>query len=201
MCLTSSNLGQHGAPVDAVTADEKATESLRHWLDDRESDHGLLLYVADDDDTSWSRLCVRQADVVLLLADAGDDPAPRDWERRLLNGEGASTARCALLLRHPSFLHRDELYHITNRWLADREIEFHLHIRDGVPDDFGRLVRILMGDSVGLVLGGGAARGFAEVGAYRALHEAGVPIDWVGGTSIGGIIGAAIALETAKIRI
>ena len=192
MCLTSSNLGQHGAPVDAVPADAEASESLRHWLDDRENDHGLLLYVADDDETSWSRLCVRQADVVLLLTDAGDDPAPRDWERRLLNAEGASTARCALLLRHAS---GESAISATNRWLADREIEFHLHIRGGVPDDFGRLVRILMGDSVGLVLGGGAARGFAEVGAYRALHEAGVPIDWVGGTSIGGIIGAAIALD------
>jgi NTE family protein len=52
----------------------------------------------------------------------------------------------------------------------------------------------LSGNAVGLVLGGGAARGFAHIGVYRALHEAGQPIDWIGGTNIGAIMGVAIAL-------
>ena len=67
------------------------------------------------------------------------------------------------------------------------------------PFTYGRsgtyTARLLLGDANGLVLGGGAARGFAQIGAYKALHEARIPIDWVGGTSIGGILGAAIALD------
>ncbi len=43
------------------------------------------------------------------------------------------------------------------------------------------------------MLGGGGARGFAHLGVLRALAEAGVPIDWVGGTSIGAIIAALVA--------
>lgn len=61
--------------------------------------------------------------------------------------------------------------------------------------DFHRLARRLCGRSVGLVLGGGGARGIAHVGVIRALEEAGLPIDIVGGTSIGAFIGALYAWD------
>ena len=61
--------------------------------------------------------------------------------------------------------------------------------------DFHRLARRLCGKSVGLVLGGGGARGIAHVGVIRALEEAGIPIDIIGGTSIGSFIGALYARE------
>jgi NTE family protein len=46
---------------------------------------------------------------------------------------------------------------------------------------------------IGLVLGGGAARGWAHIGAIRALHDAGIEPDLVCGTSIGALIGAVYA--------
>lgn len=61
--------------------------------------------------------------------------------------------------------------------------------------DFHRLARRLCGKSVGLVLGGGGARGCAHVGVIRALEEAGLPIDIVGGTSIGAFVGAVYAQD------
>jgi len=61
--------------------------------------------------------------------------------------------------------------------------------------DLHRLARRLCGRSVGLVLGGGGARGIAHVGIIRALEEAGIPIDIVGGTSIGAFIGALYARD------
>ena len=50
--------------------------------------------------------------------------------------------------------------------------------------------RMLTGTSVGLVLGGGGARGSAHVGMIRAIIEAGIPIDHVAGVSIGSFMGA-----------
>ena len=47
---------------------------------------------------------------------------------------------------------------------------------------------------VGLCLGGGGSRGYAHVGAIRALTEAGIKIDIVNGTSIGAIMGGMYAL-------
>ena len=45
------------------------------------------------------------------------------------------------------------------------------------------------------MLGGGGARGGAHLGTIRAMEEAGIPIDMVGGTSIGAFIGAVYAEE------
>jgi NTE family protein len=44
---------------------------------------------------------------------------------------------------------------------------------------------------IGLALGGGAARGWAHIGVIEALHEAGVKIDVVCGSSMGALVGAA----------
>lgn len=56
--------------------------------------------------------------------------------------------------------------------------------------DFSRLARWLTGNSIGLVLGGGGARGAAHIGMLKAIQEAGIPIDMVGGVSIGALMGA-----------
>jgi len=47
---------------------------------------------------------------------------------------------------------------------------------------------------VALVLGGGGAKGAAEIGAIKVIEEAGVPIDCVVGTSIGAIVGGMYAI-------
>jgi len=44
---------------------------------------------------------------------------------------------------------------------------------------------------VGLALGGGAARGLAHIGVLSVLEEARIPIDFIAGTSMGAMIGAA----------
>ena len=48
--------------------------------------------------------------------------------------------------------------------------------------------------TVGLVLSGGGAKGAAEVGAIKYIEELGIPIDFVCGTSIGGLVGGLYAL-------
>lgn len=61
--------------------------------------------------------------------------------------------------------------------------------------DFSRLARVLTGNAIALVLGGGGARGCSQVGLIRALIEAGIPVDMIGGTSIGAFMSALYAEE------
>ncbi|KAK9367462.1 hypothetical protein V1509DRAFT_626721 [Lipomyces kononenkoae] len=68
-------------------------------------------------------------------------------------------------------------------------------------NDFARLARLLSGKAVGLVLGGGGARGLAHLGVIRALEEAGIPIDIVGGTSIGSFVGGLYARDADIVPI
>ena len=55
------------------------------------------------------------------------------------------------------------------------------------------MARRVTGQSIGLVLGGGGARGLAHLGIIKALDEAGIPVDLVGGTSQGAFVGALLA--------
>jgi len=87
------------------------------------------------------------------------------------------------------------------RWLASRKGYRHSHVAWDGSQDFNRLARLLSGNAVTLVLGGGGARGLSQIGAIRAIREAGIPIDAVGGTSIGAIIGALVALDWADETI
>jgi NTE family protein len=83
----------------------------------------------------------------------------------------------------------------TSTWLNTRNIDAHHHLRLDHDLDFLRLARRLTDQGVGLVLSGGSARGSAHVGVYRALKEAGIDYDMVGGTSMGALVGAAFAME------
>ncbi len=74
-----------------------------------------------------------------------------------------------------------------------RVVEHHSRAVSGHPpnihSDFSRLSRYVTGTSVGLVLGGGGARGAAHIGMLKAIQEAGIPVDRLGGVSIGALIG------------
>ena len=65
---------------------------------------------------------------------------------------------------------------------------FSSHIQASVSSSFpGR-------KKVGLVLSGGGAKGIAHIGALKVIEEAGIPIDYIAGTSLGSIIGALYAI-------
>lgn len=63
-------------------------------------------------------------------------------------------------------------------------------------NDFARIARRLCGRQIGLVLGGGGARGISHIGMLQALEEFGIPIDAIGGCSIGSFVGGLYARET-----
>ncbi|KAG0264774.1 phosphatidylcholine and lysophosphatidylcholine phospholipase [Actinomortierella ambigua] len=65
----------------------------------------------------------------------------------------------------------------------------------GLKNGFARLARLLTGHSVGVVLGGGGARGIAQLGVIQTLEKAGIPVDIVGVTSMGTFIGGLYSPE------
>lgn len=68
-------------------------------------------------------------------------------------------------------------------------------------NDFLRLARILSNEAVGLVLGGGGSRGISHVGVVMALEKHGIPVDLIGGTSIGSFVGGLYALDYNIVSI
>jgi predicted acylesterase/phospholipase RssA/CRP-like cAMP-binding protein len=173
--------------------------ALQSRLDAAESGRRFVLFQADSGDTPWTRKCLSQADRVLLVADTSAPPDLTLIERALFgSGAGTLLAEKELILLRTS---REEALSGTGAWLAPRNVERHSNVATGDDRDINRLARLLSGNAVTLVLSGGGARGFAQIGVIRAIREAGVPIDAVGGTSVGAIIGALVALGWDDERI
>jgi NTE family protein len=155
----------------------------------------LVIYQADAESGPWTRLCIRQSDRVLAVADASG-PEP-------LQGP-----ICSLLPRdRPGVLellmvHRGQGFSppAVEELAKNIGAGFHTHVRLGRHTDFDRLARLLAGRAVGVVLSGGGARGFAHLGVIQALSEAGVPIDMVAGTSMGALVAAGAAVERDALR-
>ena len=170
--------------------DKGASGRTAEWFHRIEQAHDLILYCAAPTPDSWTRLCLRQADRVLLVAPAqpGPDAAtpPQDLARI------AAERRCDLLI-----VHRSETGPAgpvpPGRFGVP--LDLHCHLRPGNRQDLERLARILTGSAVGIVLSSGGARGFAHVGVVRALRQSGVPLDLLGGTSMGAVVAASVALE------
>ena len=178
--------------IAAAEEEDAAGIRLTAWLDEQESHHQFLIYETDGTLSLWTRRCLRQADEILLVAGAGSDPAPGAVEKTLLGTrDGISKARQSLVL-----LHSDgrRLPSGTSRWFTGRNIQRNFHIRLDTENDFRRVARCLGDAAVGLVLGGGGARGMAHIGVVRALREAGVPIDMIGGTSVGAVMASLVAM-------
>jgi NTE family protein len=182
--VTSLN---HGTRTELVWG-VRGSAHTSHWFANIEQANDFVVYAADPGVTTWSRLCMRQADSVLLLTHA--DAAPGHWPIVRAHHESRATLqRAELVLLHEKGFVTDA----ARRWLAVHPGLAHHHVRNA--GDVARLARLLTGRGVGLTLSGGGARGLAHIGVVKALREARVPIDAVGGTSLGAILGAGVAME------
>ncbi|HEY7221772.1 MAG TPA: cyclic nucleotide-binding and patatin-like phospholipase domain-containing protein [Candidatus Binatia bacterium] len=177
---------------DAPPLDEATDGGLIAQLSALEKAHRFVIYEAHCDLSSWTQRCVRQADLIWLIAAADSEP---DLQR-LLALQDYFQSREATASVELVILHRHD-YQPTVRvgkWRSCPWISDHHHVALARPADAKKLARILTDSSVGLVLSGGGARGFAHIGVIRALTEYGIPIDAIGGTSMGAVIAAQHAL-------
>ena len=186
-----SELPTLGASTSWPAGQAKPPESLVSWVHGMEQSHDLLVFRGASDDMAWTDFAIRQSDLVILIGEADRDPAVRNWERELRIDQPGLLRRALVLLQGDS----TSVIRGTGAWYRERPLEFHLHVRSDRPDDVERVARVIAGRATGLVLSAGASRGFAHLGVYRALCEAGIAIDWVAGTSIGAIMGAGIAVD------
>jgi len=187
--LNSSGISQ----AEIRSVDEM---KLLKWLDDQEEKHNYLLFETDHRDTPWTRRCIRQADRILLVGRDGSSSEPTLMERSIMaDSVDLPSKEINLVLLHPA---SNIIPTATENWLRPRKIKEHFHLSRKDAKEMDRLVRILTNRSIGLVLGGGGSRAYAHIGVLRALKEAGIPIDRVGGTSMGAVIASHLAMGKSE---
>ena len=180
-------------PGIALRADGAADQRVALALDAIEAEHDFVLLVAQDGPGPWTRRCIRHSDELLLIGDATQPPAVHPIEQECLTGLAArSEAAEILVLLHPNAVITPRN---TREWLARRPVTGHVHLRPARDRDVARLARLIARKAVGLVFAGGGARGFAHLGVWRALQGHGIEIDCIGGTSIGAVLAALVAVD------
>lgn len=179
-----------------IIDEREGTDQPAGFFDQLETENDVVMLVSSVGDSSWYRLSVRQADRIWVVGRADARPS------NPLMPEDSSPARSlklidVILLHHGGERQAAE----PAEWLeaANAARLLHWDGMDGAPCD--RLARVMAGRSVGLVLSGGGARAYAHIGVVKALREANIPIDFVGGSSMGAVIGACVAMgwEDAEI--
>jgi predicted acylesterase/phospholipase RssA/CRP-like cAMP-binding protein len=179
--------GRRGA--SQTTLGDPISLIVASWMSEQETEYQYIFYAAEPTWSPWTQRCVRQADRIFIVGQSDADPEPGPVEAAIQSLEVA--ARTELVLLHPAGITRPTG---TSKWLAQRQVYAHHHVRINEDAHYQRLARTLTGRTVDLVLSGGAARGFAHLGVFRALEESGIQIDRVGGTSMGALLGAAYAM-------
>lgn len=190
--VTDAFGGEIPAPGSGLDA------SLTHWLNELERANDFLLLLAGPEaephpgsgsTSNWSARSRRQADVVLLVADASRPPDS-------FGGESQPAAQ--LVLVHPAGTEQPTG---TAAWLDRTGASAVHHVRSGDAFGAARLARRLIGRAVGLVFSGGGARGYAHIGTLKAIEELGIEVDMIAGTSMGALIGATYALQGSSASV
>ncbi|KFV44218.1 Patatin-like phospholipase domain-containing protein 7, partial [Tyto alba] len=213
LLLTSDNIKQR---LGSAALDSIHEYRLTSWLGQQEDIHRIVLYQADSTLTPWTQRCIRQADCILIVGLGDQEPTVGELERMLENTavraqkqlvllhkeDGPLPSRTVEWLNMRSWCSAHLHLHCPRRVFSKRSlpklIEMYERVFQKPPDrhsDFSRLARVLTGNAIALVLGGGGARGCSQVGVIRALIEAGIPVDMIGGTSIGAFMSALYAEE------
>ena len=188
--------GVLGDDIDAWTETDRG---FARWLGAQERSHRFVFLEAERGGSPWTARAVRNADHVLVVARAGGDPRPGPAEQAAIAAMAASGRSVMLVL-----LEADDTQEPagTREWLAYRpSLESVFHVRSSELAHVERLARHLTGRAIGLVLGGGGARGSAHIGVVKALRELGVPIDLSGGTSAGGGVACMVAAGRDPARM
>ncbi|XP_011477944.1 patatin-like phospholipase domain-containing protein 7 isoform X2 [Oryzias latipes] len=217
--LTSDIIKQR---LGSAALDSVHEYRLSSWLGQQEDIHRIVLYQSDSSLTPWTQRCIRQADCIIIVGLGEQEPTLGELERMLESSSVRAQKQLVLLHREDgpppsgtaewlnmrSWISRHHHLSCPRRVFSRRSlpklIELYQRVFEKSPDchsDFSRLARILTGNSIALVLGGGGARGCSQVGVVRALREGGIPIDMVGGTSIGALMGALYAEEKSISRM
>ena len=184
-------------PESAFRNDEHlAWMRIRSWYTQTVPAYTYIVFAFDAEYPAWNKFCRSNADTLVAVTDAALQPAEnQEWFEYK---ETPLPQDRWLVLVHPE---ETVIPTDTRRWLKHYGSPKHLHIVGSGDAELLRLMRMVTGTAIGVVFGGGTAKGFAHFGVMNAIQEVGIPVDLVGGTSIGSAVGAMYAMRLSPEQI
>ena len=158
-------------------------------LSQLENEYDLIFLCCQLGDEDWLRSCARQSERICLVTEFSEATA-NEISRGFLEVQHDHQMVDLFILHNDA----DVCPIATQEYLEKIDANRHFHIRKSLGSEWNRWGRVINGRGIGLVLSGGGARAYAHIGVIKALKEANLPIDFIAGSSMGGIIGACLAM-------
>lgn len=164
---------------------------LDEFLNEADVAHRWVVLETDPTLTAWSRRALRSADRVVLVT----SPFPDEREHELIRSftevvDAVSDRELWMVQTNQASINRPTANKAAiAATRPDRILQHHR----GTASSTARLGRLASGTATGIALSGGGGRSFAQIGAIRALAEAGHNLDVLTGTSMGSIVAGMYA--------
>jgi predicted acylesterase/phospholipase RssA/CRP-like cAMP-binding protein len=175
---------------------ELSVTTLKNRINDLQAVCKKIIYILHVDESPLAKVALGKADMIYVAANGDEKPFINRITRKTIHEIDLAYHTNAELI----LLHKQEklLPRHTDVWLKMEKFGLHHHIRLATEKDWQRLLRFINGTAVGVVLGGGGVRSWGHVGVLKALEEAGIPVDAIGGTSAGSIVAGHYAIHESS---
>lgn len=178
---------------DTVDNKNQTLPTLQNDIEQLDKDNITIVYLIKSLDSELAKWCfgLEKLDMLYVIGEAYSQPFISQKVYEILDINKYKIKPLLILLHkgNPKFPTR------TLRWLKLANFNLHHHIRIKQDEDWQRLLRFMTGNAIGLVLGGGGLRCWAQLGALRALKKLDIPIDAIGGASAGAIVAGYFAMK------
>ncbi len=178
-CVTKALLVQQNYYTDVPDA-----MRVEAFFFEKEKEFDYICYDCAGMNVAWMNYIVHHVDRVVILDD--EVASQHSFILKQISMQEDLFNKILLVCLHeiPATLQVQKI---------DPLVRFTFHVFLNENASVARLVRLVIRKGFGLLLGGGAARGFAHIGVLRAFQEKNIPIDVIGGVSSGSIIAAFYA--------
>jgi NTE family protein len=196
-CLSSASNGLAILELGAGRGDDadSCAEALGALVNELGSTFPYLVVDASATVPAAVAASAEACDVLVRIAPAVDGETPSNGTAKaytVLNLHNPGTPRIALNHCDPFVLPADRLLAgLEPRALADYVVG---DPRATIAPPLRRLARKILGTTVGIAMGGGAAYGIATVGILKVLEDNDIPIDLITGCSMGSIVAIGYAI-------
>lgn len=197
ICNLQKNLGND---AKFIFVNQDQNDHLLSIIEKEEHEHISVIFILDQAHFENLRIKLTHIGGIYVVVDGDKKNVLDAFALKMLNRlHTPFTTQYELVLLHDDQTDKPK---DTIHWLQQADFTLHHHIKMNDHSAYLRLLRFMKGQAIGVVLGGGGVKGWASLGALRAILEADIPIDAIGGTSAGSGLAACYAsslcYETTK---
>lgn len=165
--------------------ESEGLNSLVNYLDRLEGRHQFIVYYIESGHVDLLPILLRRTNSIYAISLANNPERYYQYYLNILKNNVANIKIQLILL----WLNHESINN-TQRWLDRYSYHLHHHIYLDDSSHYDRLLRFFINKPIAVVLSGGGSRGWFHLGVLKALVDKNIPVDMIGGTSVGAGIAA-----------